>query len=280
MKNSKSIGKKIIIDKTVFQGTLAENLIEFAQSHFLILPDALLYECLTTDENKDRLLDRFRKVILAGGKICPSRNEIIHAEAELLSPYGDLIDSHKTFEIRETFRNNKKPYNLTTVKERYSKEIEFSRYIINSAKSFFDEVKQKNFELYETSRKVDTSKETQLGRLENQAIFFNSQDMHLASTKIFKEITNKPDRFCLSDEWISWHFLRLCFIYLSDKFLIMHNDGSSPADEKIEHDIQDLTYVMLMCRAEVLLTNDNGLECLSKAAFPDKDVFSSIKEVS
>lgn len=273
------MSKKIIIDKTVFQGTSTEYLIEFARSHFLILSEVLLYECLTTDRDKDRLLDRFREVVLAGGKICPSRNEIIHAEAELLSPYGELIDSHKTFEIRETFRNNKKPYNLTTVEERYSKEIEFSRYIINSAKPFFDEVEQKNFELYEASRKVDTSKKEQLGRLESQGIFFNSQDMHLASTKIFKGITNKPHKFCLSDEWISWHFLRLFFIYLSDKFLIMHHDGSSPADEKIEHDIQDLTYVMLMSRAEVLLTNDNGLKCLSKAAFPDKDVFSNIKEI-
>lgn len=273
------MSKKIIIDKTVFQGTSTEYLIEFARSHFLILSEVLLYECLTTDRDKDRLLDRFREVVLAGGKICPNRNEIINTEAKTLLPYGNLVDSSKTYSVRETFRNNRRPYDLKTVEKSYENEIKISQHLIDLVKPFLDEVKQKNPELYEASRRENTSERGQLGRFKNFTLFFNSQDMHLASTKIFKGITDRPDRFCLSDEWISWHFLRLCFIYLSDKFLLRHNNGSNSKCENTEHDMQDLTYVMLMSRADVLLTNDDGLKYLSKAAFPDKEVFSNIKEI-
>ncbi len=273
------MSKKIIIDKSVFQGTSTEYLLEFAQSHFLILSEALLYECLTTDRDKDGLLDRFRKVVLAGGEICPNRDEIINTEAKTLLPYGNLVDSSKTYSIRETFQNNRRPYDLKTAEKSYEKEIKISQYIIDSIKTILDEINQNDPELYERSLKEDISEKGQLGRFENYALFLNSQDMHLASTILFKGITDRPDRFCLSDEWISWHFLRLCFIYLSDKSLLRHNKGSNYKCEDIEHDMQDLTYVMLLSRADVLLTNDDGLKYLSKAAFPDKDVFSDIKEI-
>ena len=47
-----------------------------------------------------------------------------------------------------------------------------------------------------------------------------------------------------------------------------------------EHDYQDMEYVLLLSRADSLLTRDKKLvKPLAKAAFPEKDVFSSLDEV-
>jgi len=36
---------------------------------------------------------------------------------------------------------------------------------------------------------------------------------------------------------------------------------------------------LLLSRADCLLTGDKGCSCLAKAAFPEKDVFSSLEDV-
>lgn len=57
--------------------------------------------------------------------------------------------------------------------------------------------------------------------------------------------------------------------------------GGGPGEERAEHDYQDMEYVILLSRADCILTRDEKLvKPLAKAAFPDKDVFSSLDEVS
>jgi HEPN domain-containing protein len=53
---------------------------------------------------------------------------------------------------------------------------------------------------------------------------------------------------------------------------------SRPVD-KIEHDLQDMEYVSLLSRADAILSTDRLLCDLARAAFPEKDVFSSLAEV-
>jgi hypothetical protein len=45
--------RRIILDKNIFCGTRDEKLCQFARSHFLILPEVLIYECATTPNKKD-----------------------------------------------------------------------------------------------------------------------------------------------------------------------------------------------------------------------------------
>ena len=83
----------------------------------------------------------------------------------------------------------------------------------------------------------------------------------------------------MSDEWVSWHFLRLYLILLMERSLLRHT-GAASGQIYVEHDLQDITYVLLLSRADGLLTWDKGLVIpLAKAAFPEKDVFSSLDEV-
>jgi len=59
----------------------------------------------------------------------------------------------------------------------------------------------------------------------------------------------------------------------------LRQTGDVSKIESFEHDIQDVKYVLLLSRADGLLTRDTGCSCLAKAAFPEKDVFSSLDEV-
>ena len=96
---------------------------------------------------------------------------------------------------------------------------------------------------------------------------------------MFKGFTNRPEEFCLSDKWVSWHFLRLYLILLQERTFLRHT-GDGSGQIAVEHDLQDITYVLLLTRADGLLTRDKGLVIpLAKAAFPDKVVFSSLDEV-
>jgi len=84
--------------------------------------------------------------------------------------------------------------------------------------------------------------------------------------------------FCLSPNWMSWPHTRLIEV------IIMYYDhlrraGGAPGGERAEHDYQDMEYVLLLSRADGLLTGDKFIKALAKAAFPEKDVFKNLDEV-
>ena len=57
--------------------------------------------------------------------------------------------------------------------------------------------------------------------------------------------------------------------------------GENPKLLQAEHDCQDIEYVTYLARADGLLTRDKRLAIpIANIAFPDKDVFSSLDEVS
>jgi len=274
----RTIPNQLIIDKDVFRGTSTSKLEEFVQNIFLILPDVLYYECVTADERREELLDRFRKVILAGGCICPSRNTIIQKEAENLSPYGPLVDIQEIPAVRQTFQENRRPYNSKDVEAAYKNELEMAQMIMDSADNFTEKLASEQPKLLTDIRKCDNSKGGSLERLVKRAEFVDSQDIHSASKKLLKGITKFPEKYCLSDDWVSWHFLRLILILSMERTFLRHK-GDTSGIIPVEHDIQDLIYVLLLSRADGLLTRDDGCKCLAKAAFPQKDVFSSLNEV-
>jgi hypothetical protein len=270
--------KHLILDKSVFEATSTSKLGTFAQNHFLILSDVLYYECATTDKNRERLLDRFREVILAGGCICPSRNAIIQKEATNLSPYSLLVDMQAIPAVRHTFQENSRPYDSKDVEAAYKNELEMAQQIITLADGFTEKLISEDFELLAEVRKWDSSKKIRPERLTRWAEVVDSQDIHNASKKLLKGITKFPEKYCLSDEWVSWHFIRLICILSMERTFLRHK-GDTSGIIPIEHDLQDITYVLLLSMVDGLLTKDDGCVCLTKAAFPQKDVFSSLDEV-
>ena len=276
----KSVPKQLVVDKDVFQGISTDDLCDFTRSHFLILPDDLYYECATTDRKQQELLDRFRDVILAGGCICPRRNKIIQEEAESLSPYGTLVDMRTISAVRKTFQKNSRPYKPEEVETAKANELQMAQMIIDFADGFTRKLASEQPERLTEIRRCDSSKTGRSDRLVEWAESVDSQDIHHASEEMFKGFTNRPDEFCLSDEWVSWHFLRLYLILLMERTFSRHT-GDTSGQISVEHDLQDITYVLLLTRADGLLTREKDLVIpLAKAAFPEKDVFSRLDEVS
>jgi hypothetical protein len=230
---------QLVIDKDVFQGTSTQSLCDFARSHFLILSDDLYYECASTDLKKqDELLDRFRDVILAGGCICPSRNTIIKKEAEDLSPYGPLVDMETISAVRKTFQKNSRPYKTQEVETAKANERQMAQMMINCADDFTRKLISEEPECLSQIRKCDSSKKGLCKRLVKWAEFVDSQNIHQASEEMLKGFTSQADKFCLSEEWVSWHFLRLYLILLVKRTFSRQTGGASKPIV-IEHDLQD-----------------------------------------
>lgn len=271
--------KQIIIDKDVFHGTNHSTLCKFTKNHLLILPDVLLYECLTTQKNKDQMLSRCRQMVLAGARVCPSLKTIVQAEAADLDPYGSLVNREWNHALRETFVTDASPYDLKVIERRCKEDRLFVHHLqqtINGALSHF-EIQESN--LLGEVRKCDSSNVGRTERLVKWADFIDSQDIHHVSEKMLKGITNRPEEFCLSNEWVSWDILRVFWIWMLE-INFSRQTGGEIGERNLEHDWQDIAYVSLLSRADGLLTKDKKLvKPLAKAAFPDKDVFSSLDEV-
>jgi hypothetical protein len=70
----------------------------------------------------------------------------------------------------------------------------------------------------------------------------------------------------------------MLFLYLEHFFI--RETGDPKELTNIEHDYLDTEYVLLLSKADGLLTRDKEMvRPLAKAAFPEKDVFSDIDEV-
>lgn len=275
----KSITGQLVIDKDVFRGTNTQSLCDFARKHFLVFPDDLYYECASADRKQEELLDRFRDVILAGGCICPRRNKMIRQEAESLSPYGALVDLETISAVRKTFQKNYRPYKPEEIETAKANELQVAQMIIEFGDAFAKKLASKEPQRLIEIRRCDSSKKGRPERLVQWAESVDSQDIHHASEEMLKGLTNRPDKFCLSEEWVSWHFLRLYLILLMECTFSRHTGDASNLIS-VEHHLQDMTYVMLLSRADGLLTRDRDLVIpLAKAAFPKKDVFSSLEEV-
>jgi hypothetical protein len=270
---------QLVIDKDVFQGSSTQSLCDFVQNHLLILSDDLYYECASTCRQQQELLGRFRDVILAGGCICPGRNKIIREEAVSLSPYGMLVDMQTISAVRKTFQRNGKPYKPEEVETVKVHELQIAQMIIDFADAFTNKLVSEEPKRLAEIRRCDSSKTGRSERLVQWAESVDTQDIHHASEEMLKGLTNRPDKFCLSEEWVSWHFLRLYLILLQER-TFSRQTGDSSGQISLEHDLQDLNYVLLLSRVDGLLSRDKDLVIpIAKAAFPDKSVFSSLEEV-
>ncbi|MBN2020135.1 MAG: hypothetical protein JW749_07920 [Sedimentisphaerales bacterium] len=273
--------KKLIIDKSLFESTLPspQKLLEFAHNHFLILPDVLYFECATALQREEQLLELFRNVILNGAYRCESWWSIIKKEARELLPYGPLVDLSEVEAVRNTFRNNHTPYNPEDAKELLSRHREVAKELMCSIDDFDKKISFNSPEVHKEIRKWDGSRKRKPERLCGWAFWVDSEDIHKLAVAWLSDLTNNIGQYCLSKDWFTWQYLRLFMILRFEMNFLKHKWGPLGMDS-IEHDLQDIQYVALLARAEGLLTKDRGCASLAKAAFPEKDVFSSIDEVT
>jgi hypothetical protein len=274
------MSKSLIIDKSLFQGTSPEKLTCFVKKYFTILPDVLYFECATALENKEHLLELFRNMILNGAHICKSWWSIIKSEAQTLLPYGSLVDLSMINVVRETFRDNPRPYNPEDANKLLGNHLGVANGLICSTDHFDKKMISEAPEVIKEIRKMDGSKKSMPERLSYWAYLVDSEDIHKLAVAWLSELTNNPEQYCLSKDWFTWQYLRLFMIKKFEMNFLWHKGGRF-GPNNIEHDLQDIQYVSFLSRADGLLTRDKKLvDPLAKAAFPEKDVFSSIDEVT
>jgi len=263
--------RQVVVDKDAFIGINLDELCNLAKRCVLVLPDTLLYECATTDKDEQsRLIGRFEELASAGSHACTSIEAMIRYEAKYSSPYGPIGAKQGEYEIRMDAQC------LQTRRARYD---DFVRQLTMVVEGWHDELSKKNPDLLAAVRTWDASTGVRPARLNSWFEFVDSQDMHEWSRKLFEGITEVPERFCTSDEWVAWHFSRLYGVIFLEHAFLTHK-GGPPGATTLEHDLQDIFYVTLLCRADGLLSRDQKLvQPLARAAFPEKKVFSSLEDV-
>jgi hypothetical protein len=236
----------------------------------------LLYECLTDPEKKDVLQKRFEKVILSGGYVCPRVKAIVFKEAQTLSPYAFLPGLKMTTDMRASIRKRSVSFDSQYVQEVYENHCQGAQTILDAAPKTVEKIASQEPGVLEKARKYQGNR-TERFRLWVETV--TSRDIHELAIEKLGYLTDSPERFCLSNEWITWnYFCFVCVIYLEYTFLRIGSENLKLS--QAEHDCQDIEYVTYLSRAHGLLTKDNNCLCLARAAFPDKDVFSSLDEVT
>jgi hypothetical protein len=270
--------KEIIIDKDAFVGIKLKELCDFAHNHILILPLVLYDECSTNDEKQQELLSRFRKLLLSGGYICASGMDIVTKEGETLKPYGFLADLDETNKWRKALKEDPRLINPNNDDDIRERRVEVAKFLLEYNKEIAEKLALKKLREAEVRRSW-----LEANRLERYRFWFDAidcQDVHALIREESVKFTNSPDRFCLSSAWVYWHFVRLVYAIYLDYYFLKRGQGAETEQMRALHDLNDIEYVLLLSRADGLLTRDEKLvKPLAQAAFPEKDVFSSLDEV-
>jgi len=259
--------KRLILDKSIFVGTSEQKLCQFAKNHFLILPEVLIYECATApDRKKGPLLQRFTNIVRAGGYVCPSVGLMVEKETQQGYQYGNIEDISKTQIIRTASEIQWAEERSQKAKENEMKHTEKCRELAIKIAERREVVNQlEPLKKYvKEARKISQRNKQYLLQNYLQAIdiCLSVRDACIGKTK------ERPEA------WISWHYDRLTCLYL-----LLFGERKDSALEKLEHHLQDMAYIILLCRADGLLTEDEELELLAKVAFPKKDIFADLGKV-
>jgi hypothetical protein len=272
--------KQIIVDKDALVGININDLCDFAQNHLMLGCDTLLYECATASKQKPReMLERYKRFIKSGGYYCSCSVTYTQNEGENSHSFAWFLP-----DLKATRQIRKGEVRLEDLLDsRMTGEVSQSRHKV--AKAIFldlsDKLKNRiDLENPDVGKKI---KDLTSDRFERFRVLFKSidaRDLHQMCVDSFPHDWIKNERtFCLSPEWMSWQLIRLTDAIVQN-YCYLRQMGGGPRDERAEHDYQDMEYVLLLSRADCLLTRDENLvKPLARAAFPDKDVFSNLDEV-
>lgn len=269
--------KPIIIDKDAFEGMNLNDLCNFARDHFLILPMVLHDECAKNKEKRQQLFKRFRKIILSDGYICQAGRDIVEKEAQTLQPYGFLADLDKTARWQKEF---KKGAIIGVPNENeivHAGHVDSAETLLSQYKKVVGEVGQEIFKAAVNEVKRSKADRQQRFKIWTQVV--EDLDIHKLSVHLLSQFGGSPEKYCPSSDWVTWHYLRIAAILTFEYKFLEGKPGKNQLTNAV-HDLQDSEYVFLLSRADGLLTRDKKLVTpLAKAAFPEKDVFSSLDEV-
>jgi hypothetical protein len=264
--------KLLVIDKDIFRGTKRIVLEAFVKNHFLVLPKVLFDEVFTTNEARDTLKEDLRSAILAGGYICPPSGYIIRKEAETLKPYGSLPDDKGTTNLRKIFKSKKEFFAINKIGQIQDEMNETAKLFKDFVRILSDNLTEKLRNGFRKLSGFDTC-----SRIVGLMELVDKSNIHDIAVETMEHLTKDPT-FCSDKNWISWQYVRLR-ILLHYEHLFKMQINSEINIRKVEHDCMDMEYALLLSRADGLLSKDKFIQALVKAAFPKKNVFSSLEEI-
>ncbi|OHB55662.1 MAG: hypothetical protein A2173_02030 [Planctomycetes bacterium RBG_13_44_8b] len=273
------MGKLLIIDKNRFQAISEELMCQFVRDYNVVIPYVLCIECLMSKKRKPLeigrdpmfLVKRLDSVIKAGAKVGYSSTDIFTKENTSCIPVDSIIDKEATQSVKTGVLD----VNELFVKREAEKCKEnFQPYFdtwLEVAKTLYKNIKkkglQKNFS--------DEVEETDITK--------RMQKWLKAAEKMMPEILKicfpkAPSN--IRSDWYTWHMALLIWAWAMEWGCIRSKSGVSFENYDISNDIFDIEYVSYLSRANGILTGDEELvQPLARAAFPGKDVFSSLDEV-
>ncbi len=274
--------KQIVVDKDALVGVNIKDLCDFAKNHLMLGCDTLLYECATASKQEPRdMLERYKKFIKSGAYYCSCSMTFIRSESENCVLYCWFLPDLKATKQIQT--SDACLYDMLDS----PKTGEVFQSCCKVAKSMFVHLSDK------VARRIDTEHPDVGSRLRQlpsdrferfQKLFehIDAKDLRQMCVDSLRGFWIKDKaKFCSSPQWISWQYFRLMDVIVQYYYYLRLTDAMPKGEiERAEHDYQDMEYVLLLSRADAILTRDKKLvEPLARAAFPEKDVFSSLEEV-
>jgi hypothetical protein len=224
-----------------------------------------------------KLLERYEKLIREGACCCPHGQEFVEWEAQHCRPYPwDLATAENAtqricrnevqfddvFDPTETGKWERS--RTRHARERYIELSEMAkRWIDRDCPTVREEIKAFPSDRAARLRYIPDLVDTR----------FDIHDM--ATRSVRPDLVKQTEQFSPSDAWMTWHRMRLGSAVAIEYYYKRQTGGVSP-ESTAEHDDQDAEYVLLLSRADAILSMDRGLVALARAAFPEKDVFFSL----
>ena len=270
------MSKLLIIDKSVFHGTSTHHLAEFVKNHRVILPFAMVAECLMSKTRATDLLQRFQACVKSGAIVGMGLTNVLNIEKQTCTPITSVVDEQATTAIRSAFFTTDSDF-LSLEAQQCEKTYrpQYDRLRDMGLKHFINVEKKKGL--------ADKFQESYLNtpfeeRLEQWLRVIDMSKMSIFSY-FFPEYSKHLDL-----DWFTWHYIRLHYAWGIEWVCKRSASGNSYEQRpirEISNDYWDIEYVVCLSRADGMLSRDDKLvKPLTKAAFSEKDVFSSIEEVT
>ncbi|HIJ70319.1 MAG TPA: hypothetical protein HPP87_03030 [Planctomycetes bacterium] len=264
--------KLLVLDKSVFQNTSLTKLCQFAKSHNILAGDVLFIECLISPDQVDqKLLIQFQKLIKAGAMYTHLPFEIVNREKEALSPIKSIVDKNGTDTIRTSTLNDN-VFCLKRGSEKYQAQVgPIIKDMLKLSEYFYAAI---------TKKKLLRGIRTETGDNVNRLTKWAKAMKPVVDNEVLKKW--EPEIYSyITHDWYTWHDYWLRCILSFEWAYQKAKSGQLPTLGKASHDFHDMQYVACLSRADGILTNDKDLVIpLARAAFPKKDVFSSLDDVT
>jgi hypothetical protein len=268
----------LVVDKCVFQGTALDRLLEFVHNHHVVLPYALCVECLMSEGSDNSraakdpavLLAKLDKLVKARVYVGCASSALFRMEKEQLGAAKTIIDEYATQRAQEGIATLDSDF-LAVEAETCRRTFEPLIGLLQQyARTYFENVKKKGL-------CREFRGESQVSDVKRFDKWLQVADA--AKTEITRHLFSEFSS-SIGNDWYSWQMARLWWAWVIDWACRRNCSGSSFEKRDISNDLHDMEYVAYLSRADGIITRDKKLvEPLARAAFPEKDVFSSLEEV-